>query len=140
MNKIIRVSNKKNLTHANVIGFACVISMIIISFFLRNYPEVTFLLSGLTLFIYSIFLAYHVRYYPQTLILSGDSISIDYLSKSFFRQKPFMDKCHNISLKEIDGKITLYQKGKIIAIINDGSISKNDEEELRKIFSLQITP
>lgn len=138
MNKIIRIKKKKLSNKVNIIGGIFIVFMIFAVFFLREFSEITYFISALAFFIFIIIVSYKIRYYLDLIVISDNKISIEYLSKSFFRQKPFTCNIQDIDIRKEKKKIILSIKNKIVAVIINDSINKEDREILTTCFEKKV--
>ena len=138
MNKIIRFSKNKLSIQFNIIITTLIITSAILFIFMKSNRELIFSLYSIFLLIFAIILSYKIRYYPLIFVFSDDFISIEYLSKSLFKQKSFNGNINDISIERVKDKIILYNQKDIISEIEKSSISKEDEEFIFSTFKTKL--
>jgi len=134
MNKVIRFSQKKFSRNVLSIVISSLILYFILAYLLQEFKELAYFLSALVCFISILVLFYKIRYYPHTLVILDDSINIEYLNKSFFRQKPFSGNIVDIDIEKEKNRIILSKQNQTIAVISRGSVSKEDGEFLFSVL------
>jgi len=134
MNRIIKFSQKEFSRKVLLIVIIPLILCFILVFFLREYKELIYFLSVLSCFITILILFYKIRYYPYIIVISNDSINIEYLNKSFFRIKTFKGNVSQLNIVVNPKQIFLFNQKLLIAKINENSINKEDKEFLIDLF------
>ncbi|MGI6292742.1 MAG: hypothetical protein ACOXZH_10110 [Bacteroidales bacterium] len=134
MNRIIKFSQKEFSRKVLLIVIIPLILCFILVFFLREYKELIYFLSVLSCFITILILFYKIRYYPYIIVISNDSINIEYLNKSFFRIKTFKGNVSQLNIVVNPKQIFLFNQKLLIAKINENSINKEDKEFLIDCF------
>lgn len=134
MNRIIKFSQKEFSRKVLLIVIIPFILCFILVFFLREYKELIYFLSVLSCFITILILFYKIRYYPYIIVISNDSINIEYLNKSFFRIKTFKGNVSQLNIVVNPKQIFLFNQKLLIAKINENSINKEDKEFLIDCF------
>jgi hypothetical protein len=134
MNRIIKFSQKGFSIKVLLIVVIPLILCFILVFFLREYKELIYFLSVLSCFITILILFYKIRYYPYIIVISNDSINIEYLNKSFFRIKTFKGNVTQLNIVVNSKQIFLFKQKLLITKINKNSINKEDKEFLIDCF------
>ena len=134
MSRIIRFSRKKMFRNVNLIGLSIIILGIVLSFIFRDFPEIVFFSFAVIFSIFVLLLSYKIRYFPNIIVLDEDKILIEYMSKSFFKQKSFSGNIEDIDIEKIKNKIILSKQNQTIAVIINTSVSKEDEEFLFSVY------
>lgn len=136
MNKIIQFSQKTFSRRLLLIIVISAVICILLAFLLKEYKELVYFLSVLICGTAILILFHSTRFYPHILSILDSNMNIEYLNKSFFRQKPFSGNVEDISIEKKGKELILYQRNekRVIAIINENSISKEDEDELIRLI------
>lgn len=134
MSKIIKVSRKKFSQNILTVTIIPAIICIVLIFLLQEYKEFVYFLSVLICAIAILILFYRIRFYPYIISISDKNISIEYLNKSFFKQKSFNGNVEDITIRKEGKNIFLSKQNQMLALINADSIEKEDEKFLFSIF------
>jgi hypothetical protein len=109
---------------------ASLVALILVFLLPNNVQLITLMIALIALLSWT----YQIRYYPSTIIVSQDSICIDYFNKGIFKQTPIQCDRTAISIVRKNKKNILYCHNNIVAIITSRSIFEEDKQVLYDIL------
>ena len=139
MDKVIKFSQKQFTKNILFIIVVSLITFFIFIFYLWRYKELAYFISSAICFVSILILFNKIKYYPYIIIISNESINVEYLNKSFFKQNPFNGNIEDLSIEKNKNKIILYKQEKIVSEILQNSINKEDENLLFSVLKLKVS-
>ena len=139
MDKVIKFSQKQFTKNILFIIVVSLITFFIFIFYLWRYKELAYFISSAICFVSILILFNKIKYYPYIIIISNESINVEYLNKSFFKQNPFNGNIEDLSIEKNKNKIILYKQEKIVSEILQNTINKEDENLLFSVLKLKVS-
>ena len=134
MSRIIRFSHKNFSKNILLLAIMLVVANVFLVFSLKEYKELVYFFSVLICSSAILMLLYKIRLHPYLILIDENNINIEYLNKSFFRQKSFSGNIEDIDIEKIKDRIILSKQNQTIAVIINTSVSKEDEEFLFSVY------